>query len=431
MEKINVCLLNDSFPPAIDGVANTTVNYAKIINKDLGKASVVTPNYPGVVDNYDFNVYRYPSIDTTDFIGYRAGIPFNAKLMYQLVNEKFDIIHTHCPVMSTILARILRDNIKKPIIFTYHTKFDYDIRKAIDNKLIQDVAIKFLISNISSVDDVWVVSKGAGENLKSLGYKGQYTVMNNGVDFTKGKSDRQIIEEVKEQYNIITDSNKVNFLFVGRMMWYKGIKIILDALSIAKAKGLDFNMIFVGKGADLEDIKQYAKEVNIYNNCVFTSAITDRKKLKAIFSLSDLFLFPSVYDTNGIVVREAAATSLASVLIEGSCAAEDTINERNCLWIKEDSKQLAEILLKHKDNISYYHKLGENACDDMYISWQQAVEIAYQRYIDIIKIKQDKLNISKVDLSDNLIKLYSSTTKAINMVRSSYHSIKDLFEQDE
>ena len=53
MEKINVCLLNDSFPPAIDGVANTTVNYAKIINKDLGKASVVTPNYPGVIDNYD------------------------------------------------------------------------------------------------------------------------------------------------------------------------------------------------------------------------------------------------------------------------------------------------------------------------------------------------------------------------------------------
>ena len=67
----------------------------------------------------------------------------------------------------------------------------------------------------------------------------------------------------------------------------------------------------------------------------------------------------------------------------------------------------------------------------MYISWKQAVEIAYQRYIDIIKTKQDKLNISKVDLSDNLIKLYSSTTKAINMVRSSYHSIKDLFEQDE
>ena len=67
----------------------------------------------------------------------------------------------------------------------------------------------------------------------------------------------------------------------------------------------------------------------------------------------------------------------------------------------------------------------------MYISWQQAVEIAYQRYIDIIKVKQDKLNISKVDLSDNLIKLYSSTTIAINMVRSSYYSIKDLFEQDE
>ncbi|MGN1398394.1 MAG: glycosyltransferase [Erysipelotrichaceae bacterium] len=431
MEKLKVCLLNDSFPPAIDGVANTTVNYAKIINNGLGQASVVTPSYPNVEDNYDFNVYRYPSIDTTDLIGYRAGIPFNAKLMYQLVNEKFDIIHTHCPVMSTILARILRDNIKKPIIFTYHTKFDYDIRKAIDNKLIQDVAIKFLISNISSVDDVWVVSKGAGENLRSLGYKGEYTVMSNGVDFSKGKSDPQLIETVKEQYHIVTESNKPNFLFVGRMMWYKGIKIILDALAKAAAQGLDFNMIFVGKGADLDDIKAYAKKANIYDKCIFTSAITDRRKLKAIFSLSDLFLFPSVYDTNGIVVREAAATSLASVLIEGSCAAEDTINGRNCIWIKEDSDQLAEILIKNKDNIAYYHQLGDNACNDMYMSWQQAVEIAYQRYIDIIKLKQDKLNISKLDLSDNLIKLYSSTAKAINLVRTNYYSIKDLFEQDE
>ena len=27
-EKLNVCLLNDSFPPVIDGVANTVFNYA-------------------------------------------------------------------------------------------------------------------------------------------------------------------------------------------------------------------------------------------------------------------------------------------------------------------------------------------------------------------------------------------------------------------
>ena len=43
MDKLKVCLINDSFPPAIDGVANAVVNYGRIINSGLGTASVVTP----------------------------------------------------------------------------------------------------------------------------------------------------------------------------------------------------------------------------------------------------------------------------------------------------------------------------------------------------------------------------------------------------
>ena len=31
-DKINVCLLNDSVPPVIDGVANAVVNYGEIIS---------------------------------------------------------------------------------------------------------------------------------------------------------------------------------------------------------------------------------------------------------------------------------------------------------------------------------------------------------------------------------------------------------------
>ena len=51
-EKLNICLMNDSFPPLVDGVANTVVNYAEVISSQLGSASVATPDYPGAVDNY-------------------------------------------------------------------------------------------------------------------------------------------------------------------------------------------------------------------------------------------------------------------------------------------------------------------------------------------------------------------------------------------
>lgn len=33
MPKLNVCLINDSFPPEIDGVANAVTNYAQIITE--------------------------------------------------------------------------------------------------------------------------------------------------------------------------------------------------------------------------------------------------------------------------------------------------------------------------------------------------------------------------------------------------------------
>ena len=91
-EKINVCLMNDSFPPLIDGVANTVVNYASIIEEKYGHAIVSTPDYPGVTDNYPFEVMRYPSINTTKLVGYRAGMPLDVNYLTRISNKDIDII---------------------------------------------------------------------------------------------------------------------------------------------------------------------------------------------------------------------------------------------------------------------------------------------------------------------------------------------------
>ena len=71
-KKHTICLLNDSFPPTIDGVANVVLNYASIIEKKHGHSVVVTPQVPDTEDNYDFPVVRYPSIDTRKLVGYVA-----------------------------------------------------------------------------------------------------------------------------------------------------------------------------------------------------------------------------------------------------------------------------------------------------------------------------------------------------------------------
>ena len=197
MPKRSICLINDSFPPVIDGVSNAVVNYAGILHARGDHVSVVTPAVPDADDSqFPFEVVRYPSIDLTRLVGYRAGFPFSAQTLERLEQEQFDLIHCHCPITSAMLSRSLREQIGAPLVLTYHTKFDIDIANAVRSKLLQDEAKRVLVDNISACDEVWTVSHGAGKNLESLGYEGAWRVMPNGVDFPKGRVDDALVAEV-------------------------------------------------------------------------------------------------------------------------------------------------------------------------------------------------------------------------------------------
>jgi 1,2-diacylglycerol 3-alpha-glucosyltransferase len=342
-EKRSICLMNDSFPPVIDGVANAVTNYASVIQRSYGDATVVTPYYPDADDGiYPFPVLRYPSIDTTKLVGYRAGLPLSPELMAQVEGRHIDLIHSHCPVTSTILARMLRQRLHVPLVFTYHTKFDIDIANAIHSRLLQEASIKLLVENISACDEVWTVSRGAGENLRSLGYQGDYIVMPNGVDIPSDRLPEETVRAVSEGLDL--PEGVPLLLFVGRMMWYKGLRIILDALKQLKGEGQDFRMVFIGKGTDGEAIRAYAEELCLGDKVFFLPPCYDREIIRAWYCRADLFLFPSTFDTNGLVVREAAACGLASVLIAGSCAAEDVTDGRNGFFIEENAASMAATL---------------------------------------------------------------------------------------
>ena len=379
MEQRSICLINDSFPPVTDGVANAVVNYAKILTENGKQATVVTPAYPGADDSqFAFPIVRYPSVDLTKLVGYHAGLPFSSQTLETLAEKNFDLIHCHCPVTSAMLARALRDRIHVPLVFTYHTKFDIDIANAIKGKLLQEEAKKVLVDNITACDEVWTVSHGAGENLKSLGYQGDYLVMPNGVDFPKGRVDESLVREVTKDFDL--PENVPMFLFVGRMMWYKGLKIILDALAMLKTQGRPFRMVFVGNGGDRDEVIAYSEKLGLSDCVFFTAPAYDRNVIRAWYCRADLFLFPSTFDTNGLVVREAAACGLGSVLVRGSCAAEDIRDGESGFLIEENAESMARMLTALSRNPEAMQRVGKTAQDEIYISWKDAVTHAQARY---------------------------------------------------
>ena len=403
--SMKVCLLNDSFPPVIDGVVNVVENYAQHLMLDHGAQVMVgTPGYPGT----DYSIYPYPvipyhSFDTAAITsGYRTGNPFSSNALEKMAAFAPDLIHTHCPASATIAARLLREGTSAPVIFTYHTKYDIDIMRVVKARPLAKEGIRLMISNIEACDEVWTVSRGAGENLRSLGFEGQYHVMPNGVDFERGRVIPEAVKEVTGGYDL--PEGIPVYLYVGRMMTYKGLPLILDALRILKDQGMDFRMIFVGKGPDKELLEDRAKTLGLFGDgirggkCLFVGPVYDRDRLRAWNTRADLFLFPSTFDTNGLVVREAAACGLASVLIKNSCAAEGVRDGHNGFLIGESAAELAATLLKTGKNLSRLHEAGSHASDELYMSWQSSVKMAYERYQAVIDEKKRGVLPSKKKL---------------------------------
>ena len=376
-----ICLLNDSFAPVIDGVANAVMNYAKNLSSDEESSVVITPDYPGADDSqFPYPVLRYPSLDLRKSTGYTAGIPFAPELLRSLEPYHVQLLHSHCPIVSTMLARELRQVLDVPLILTYHTKFDIDIANIMHSRALQEASKRALLENINACDEVWAVSQGATDNLRSLGYEGECVIMHNGVDLPRGRVRQAQIDAVTEGFDL--PAQVPVYLFVGRIMWYKGLRIILDALAALDQEKRDFRMVFVGGGGDFDQVKAYSEKLGLAKKVFFAGPVHQREALRAWYCRADLFLFPSSFDTNGLVVREAAACALGSVLIAGSCAAEGVTNERNGLLIEENAQSLAHCLCGlSKEAMSL---IGSYAQKELYLSWEDAVKAARERYQVVI-----------------------------------------------
>ena len=413
MRNMRVLLVNDSFPPLIDGVCNTVINYAKYLVNHGHEVIVTVPYYPGASDkDYPFEVWRYPSLSTEKMIGYRAGYPFSQRTMKHLSRFNPHIIHSHCPFTSTLLSRELRDLTGSPLILTYHTKFDIDVRRSVKFKPLQNPVINEMVRNVKACDDVWAVNTGAGENLKSLGFEGDYLIMPNGVDIDQTPCKEENAAFIEETYHLEKDVPL--FLFVGRVIWYKGLHYSLESLAYLNQKGYPFRFAVVGKGEDFDAVVEESKKLGIYEKCIFPGPVYDRDMLKAWYSRAFMFLLPSVFDNNPLVVKEAASCGTPSVLVKDSSSAEGVTDHENGFLIEESTEAMKPVLewaVNHPEEVK---NIGRNASETLYVSWDSIIGKAVERYETILELKKEgKLPPHHKPADNSLIRTMSGLYKII------------------
>lgn len=386
--KLKVGIGTDAFPPTTDGISNVAQSYAQQINSGLGEAVVITPKNPNAQDyKYNYEIFRYKSLWVPSKEGYAVGWPFKDELHQAIIDMNFDILHSHAPLATSFYFKRVIEKKKIPTVLTYHTKYEYDIQKRVPTKWGKNYASNFILKNINAADEVWVTSAGSVDSLRKLGYEGDYIVMPNGCDLPTISVSDDDIHKLKKQYNV--PCGVPIFIYSGRMIWYKNIELILDACAMLKKSGINFKLIMLGFGADELAIKNHIRKSGIAGNVIWTGKILDRKKMQDYYAMSDILLFPSVFDTNGLVVREAAACQTPSLLVRNSCAAEGIEDGKTGFLCMESAHSIARTLESIVSNTALLRTIGKNAQSGIYISWEDAVKKAYDRYQIVI----DKFNI--------------------------------------
>jgi glycosyltransferase involved in cell wall biosynthesis len=127
------------------------------------------------------------------------------------------------------------------------------------------------------------------------------------------------------------NKKSINILFVGRLERKKGIQYLLRALSILDHEDdLKISLFLVGEGSYADDLKNMSSELGLSNVHVMGRISDD--ELDSLYRLSDIFVLLSQSEAYGIVVAEALAHGLITI-VSNTTALSEFVEEAGCIGV--------------------------------------------------------------------------------------------------
>lgn len=365
------------FFPFIGGVENYAYNLSKEMVKLGHSVKVICANEPWMVADAEIDGIK---IKRLSYIGKLGNTNIMPKFFTNIVQEKFDLIHTYFPSpwspdVSAFVGKIK----KKPTVLSYCNDIitDYHLEGFIA-KTYNTTLLRFTLKLADKIIILQPNYITQSSYLKP--YKNKIECIPVGVDTKKFEPTR--IEKHNE--------NVLFFLSVlDESHQYKGLNYLLRALRIVKKDVKDVTLIIGGGGKLQKYYKEMADSLGIKNSVKFVGVIPD-DEIVEYYNKCDVFVLPSSEKQEGfgIVLLEALACKKPIVSTEIVGIAKD-VKERNVgrIVAPKDVTGLARgivEILSDKENAKRMGKEGRELIEEKY-SWKVIGKIFERVYLSLIE----------------------------------------------
>ena len=273
--------------------------------------------------------------------------------------DDYDILHinTYFP-KSYLLAKKAKKHGKKIVYHAHSTEEDYK-NGFIFSKQTSKLFKKWLIK-CYSLGDIIITptpySKRLLEGYKGLENKEIYDV-SNGIEIEFFKRNKKMGEELRKEYNI--KPNEKLIVGIGLYIERKGI---VDFVELAKRLP-EYKFIWFGYSPLSATTKKVRKAVKTKLDNLIFAGYVEQEKIKAALSGCDLYLFPTLEETEGIPIIEACACKTKALIRDIGVFEDWLVDGKNVYKAKdidEFEKKIVNILSgKSKDLTEAAYKVAE------------------------------------------------------------------------
>ena len=324
-------MFTDAYWPRINGVTVSVDSYSRALVKEGHKVLIICSYYPeGLNVPLSFfdspepiegiSVVRVPSVPV--FVSNEDRIAKFHKWYWVFKQVDIfnpDIIHINTELVIAGIGFLYARAHNLPAIYTFHTMWEdygpiyfpmfppFMVRSIIRNGLKNVLKRCYrVIVPTRQIEDV--VHKYC-PTVKTF-------LLPTGIDpdmFDHDKAESEFFREELEKHYPLLIGKRI-LLFAGRIVKEKHLGFIIDIMPAILERHSDVVLAFAGSGPDLDYYKERAKKAGLEDKCVFFGYL-ERKDLALTYTIAEVFLFPSLTDTQGLVTLESMLSGTPVVAI--------------------------------------------------------------------------------------------------------------------
>ncbi len=292
-----------------------------------------------------------------------------------LTAKKVDIVHAHqyTPYFYAVLASFFSKRHPK-VIFTEHGRHQPDKvrwKRVVFNKIFQHLTAAYTgVARFSK--DCLVEFEKIPEN--------KIDVIYNGIDLERFP---KTFDKDKIRKSLGFEADKTLVGIIARLDPIKNHSVLIEAISLLKNQFPDIQLIVVGEGPMLQELKNLVSTLAIDDTVIFTGL---RKDVPRILMALDIFVLPSSTEAMSVTLLEAMSASLPVVATDVGGNQEVVIPHITGELVQpKDPHQLAdaiESIISAPQKAEQMGKAGRERVEDMF-TFDRMIEQYKKLYLKI------------------------------------------------